>query len=240
MLVLAIDTATQQGSVAVARDEALLELATNLEREDFSAKLFRQIDEILVKSRLTIRDFDLYAVAAGPGTFTGLRVGLSAVKGWAEVFGKPIAAVGALEALASCASEGDKWIAPVLDARRGQVFAGLYKQTSAGLEARDDDCVIELPQFLEFIARRNGLHHVTFITPVPELLRRGLSEFAKGRPERSAIEAATVEVGPPYLAHAVAKLGLVRARQGKLVDALKLEAHYVRRSDAELNWKAPF
>src|SRR3984893_1510071 len=100
MLLLAVDTSTPAGSLAVLRDGRVLGVVSTWVEETYSSLMFRHLDFLLGEFRLDLKQFEVFAVAAGPGSFTGLRVGLAAVKGWAEVFRKPIAAVSALEAVA--------------------------------------------------------------------------------------------------------------------------------------------
>src|SRR5580698_7384724 len=129
MLILAVDTSARIGSVAILRDQEVLGEVSSDEKEPYSSRLFADLAKLLSELHLSMGEFDLFAVAAGPGSFTGLRVGLTAVKAWAEVYGKPIAAISGLEAIAaqSVSLERDLGaqagvIAPFLDARRGQVF----------------------------------------------------------------------------------------------------------------------
>ena len=136
VLVLALDTSSPSGSLAVLRDEKVVGVVSTATAEVYSSKMFRELEFLLGELSLRMEEFDLFAVAAGPGSFTGLRVGLAAVKGWAEVYRKPIAAVGALEAVAVQAHSNASLIVPVLDARRGQVYFGLYRRGAARVERR--------------------------------------------------------------------------------------------------------
>src|SRR5689334_21120508 len=90
--------------------------------EDYSCWLLRAVTDLLKNVRLQLSQVDAYAVAAGPGSFTGVRVGLTTVKAWAEVYGRGIAAVSRLDALATQALGEEPRVAAFLDARRGQVF----------------------------------------------------------------------------------------------------------------------
>ena len=98
---LALDTSSPAGSLAVLRDGKVVGVVSTWVDEIYSSRMFRHLDFILRELAIGLDQFDVFAVAAGPGSFTGLRVGLAAVKGWAEVYGKPIAAVSALEAVAA-------------------------------------------------------------------------------------------------------------------------------------------
>ena len=101
MLILAVDTSTPAGSVAVLHDERLLGVISTWVGETYSSRIFRHLEFLLRELSLKTEQFDLFAVAAGPGSFSGLRVGFAATKAWAEVHQKPIAAVSALEAVAA-------------------------------------------------------------------------------------------------------------------------------------------
>src|ERR1700681_2395096 len=131
MLILAIDTSTRTGSAAILRDTDVLAEVSGFEETPYSSRLFRDIALLQDRANFRMDQIDVFAVAAGPGSFTGLRVGLTAVKAWAEVHGKPIAAVSGLEAIAvqsgalagtaELDSSGERGIiSPFLDARRGQ------------------------------------------------------------------------------------------------------------------------
>src|SRR6266700_6318871 len=124
MLILGVDTSGKNGSLALVRFEAesvhTLELVP-LEGGTFSAQLIPQISALLLKHSLPKHDIDAFAVVSGPGSFTGLRVGLAAVKALAEILKKPIVAVSVLEAVALAAGIDDRMLA-ALDAGRGEVY----------------------------------------------------------------------------------------------------------------------
>ena len=232
MLVLAIDTSSASGSLAVLRDEQLLGVICTTGQENYSSRMFRQLEILLGELQIKLPAFDLYAVAAGPGSFTGLRVGLAAVKGWAEVHSKPIAAVSALEAVATQSCGPGAWVAPVLDARRGQVFGALYERVPHGLRKYQEERVESLREFLnwlgaEFQQQIQGLP--AFISPTPALLYVEM--------ERSAFLNSPVTQASPVLAPLIGKIGLAQEQRGEVVDALHLDANYLRRPDAEANFK---
>lgn len=236
MLLLAVDTATRSGSLAVLRDGQLAAEISTASEETYSSRLFRQCGFLLQELRLEIRDFDFFAVNAGPGSFTGLRVGLTAVKAWAEVFSKPVVAISGLEAIAAQAGNvlGDAFIAPVLDAHRGQVYAALYRFEGARLAAVDADQVCTMEEFLTRIANHASAEPVRFVSPSPEILRDSLNDWIAKRHLPWSIHRAS-----PVLAPVIAELAFERIRRGEFTDSLRLDANYVRRSDAELLWKEP-
>lgn len=234
MLVLAVDTSSISGSLAVLRDELLMGVICTSGEENYSSRMFRQLEILLGELRLELPAFDLYAVTAGPGSFTGLRVGLAAVKGWAEVYGKPIAAVSALEAVAVQSSAPGNWLAPVMDARRGQIFGALFERGAHGLRRHQDERVEKLSEFLAWLKeefRQNLRGAPAFISPAPSLLSVEL--------EIAGFANNPLGQASPVLAPLIGQLGLERARRGETVDALHLDANYIRRTDAELNLKTP-
>jgi tRNA threonylcarbamoyladenosine biosynthesis protein TsaB len=241
VLTLALDTSSPAGSLAVLRDERLIGTVSTWTDEIYSSRMFRHVDFLLKELSLGLADFDLFAVAAGPGSFTGVRVGLAAVKGWAEVYRKPIAAVSALEAVAAQSHSSAAVVVPVLDARRGQVYFGVYRRIaeSAGASALaldGEECVMNPEELLASIDARLKSSELTIATPAPEVFAgiasRNETFNGSGLPGR-------VEKVSAVLAPQIGLIGYLRAQRGDLVDSLRLDANYVRRTDAELHWKAP-
>jgi tRNA threonylcarbamoyladenosine biosynthesis protein TsaB len=237
VLVLALDTSSPSGSLAVLRDEKVIGVVSTATGEVYSSRMFRELEFLLGELSLRMEEFELFAVAAGPGSFTGLRVGLAAVKGWAEVYRKPIAAVSALEAVAVQGHFSAGLIAPVLDARRGQLYFGLYRRASdrapseSPLALDGGEYVMTPVEFFEALRQRTGGTEFTIVTP-----QRELFSGAAAQSEIANLRAA-VEPASAVLAPFIGQLGLRQARRGELADPLTLDANYVRRTDAELHWK---
>lgn len=240
VLTLALDTSSAAGSLAVLRDERVIGTVSTWTKEIYSSRMFRHLDFLLEELSLELRDFDLFAVAAGPGSFTGLRVGLAAAKGWAEVYRKPIAAISALEAIAAQSHSQASVVVPVLDAHRGQVYFGVYLRRVApdgdGRLALDgDECVMTPEEFLLSLDAHLE-SSACVIAPEPELMQGSASRNETPSGSHRSIR---VEQASAILAPHIGRLGYQRALRGELVDALTLDANYVRRTDAELHWKAP-
>jgi tRNA threonylcarbamoyladenosine biosynthesis protein TsaB len=229
MLVLAVDTSGIVGSLAALKNDDILGVVSTSSDEAYSSRLFRQLEFLLAELKLGLPQFDLYAVSAGPGSFTGLRVGLAAVKGWAEVYERPIAAVSALEAVAFQAHVEGGFVAAVLDGRRGQVFGALYESGSSGLRVIVPACVLGAAEFLSAVGEHAEPHELTISTPTPDIIEPALAQ--------SNLTARIVRVSP-VLAPSIGLVGLQRAARGELTTALELDANYIRRSDAEVLWKA--
>jgi len=222
MLLLAIDTSGKQGSIALARageptadgsDFEVIEIAP-LVGGTFSAQLIPQIAELLSSNGSTKNGIDAFAVGAGPGSFTGLRIGLAAVKALAEVLSKPIAAVSLLETCAVASAAQGK-VMSVLDAGRGDVYVGEYEiPADAGWVPRE-----RMLGRGEFLAHAKGSRVVTPDTVLAEAAR------AAGL---------TVSILAPISAADVARLGWNKIQRGETVTPEQLEANYIRRTDAEM------
>ena len=234
MITLGIDTCEARGSVAVRRDGALVSLQRHESSEDYSSWLLPAVDRGLRSAGATLRELDLLAAASGPGSFTGVRVGLTAVKAWAELFGIKVVGVSRLEVMARQVEDAPGFVAASFDAQRGQVFGGLYKrEENRGWRLIEEEMVIAPEGFVEWVQQHAAGESIQWITLDPALFGEvsGWNERAM-RGERMTLSADGLAVG-------VAELGEERAREGKFTDPLLLDANYVRRSDAEIFWKDP-
>src|SRR5258707_1222392 len=171
MKFIVVDTADARGSVAVFENDQPLRVESHSTDEDYSSWLLPAVHRVLAASGLTLSQLDGYAVCAGPGSFTGLRVGLTTVKAWAEIYGKPIAAVSRLEALTVAHSQPQElFIAAYIDARRQQVFAALYVRGGDTVEPLGEESVTSLPDFMAKVKERANGKPVRWVTPDPKML----------------------------------------------------------------------
>lgn len=232
MRFLLVDSADSRGCVALFLDGELLAANSHASEEDFSSWLLPAVHRTLAQEGLSLANLDGYAVCSGPGSFTGLRVGLTTVKAWAEIYGKPIAAVSRLEALAKAHVESlnprPRFTAVFSDARRGQVFAALYGDSGASLEP---ESVVSLETFLSKVEATCGASSILWKTPDP-----GLLDLCPTWAARQAKGDMLEIVQPPFAAQ-LGALAHQKFLKGQTTDALALDANYVRRSDAELFWK---
>jgi tRNA threonylcarbamoyladenosine biosynthesis protein TsaB len=222
MLLLAIDTSGKQGSIALARagepvaeggDFEVIEIAT-LAGGTFSAQLVPQVAVLLSSNGYTKDAVGAFAVVSGPGSFTGLRIGLAAVKALAEVLDKPIAAVSLLEVCVFTSGVQGKIMA-ALDAGRGDVYVGEYDvPATAGQVARE-----HLLNQSEFLTEGKGW---TVVTP-----DSALADAARA----AGLSVSTLS---PITAADVARLGWSKIQSGEAVTPEQLEANYIRRTDAEM------
>jgi len=231
MLILALDTGDARGSIALLRDTSLLYTEPHASEQDYSSWLLPAVARVLRGAGVAMPDIDLYAVAAGPGSFTGVRVGLTTVKAWSEVYSRPIAAVSRLEAVAAEGIGSSPYVAAVIDARRDQIFGALYRRQGAALARVDEEVVVAADKFLEWCAPQVGSDRIDWVSTDPQCLTR-----TQQWSSRLALHEA-VQLVPPLLAPRIGQIGYRLAKNDQLIDALTLDANYVRRSDAELLWK---
>lgn len=231
VIVLSIDTCDWRGSVGVLEDEVVLAVLLHETKEEYSSWLLPTVGAVLRKAGLEMGDVGGYAVAAGPGSFTGVRVGLTSVKAWAEVYGRPVAGVSRLEAFAAEGGRTSKYVAAFVDAQRGQVFGAVYRQDGSGLANISEEMVIAPGKFLETAVKLADAEKITWASPDAHLLT-GEDAWRERAKHGESIERISAT-----LAGTVGRIGLRRLKEGKTTDALTLDANYVRRSDAEVFWK---
>jgi tRNA threonylcarbamoyladenosine biosynthesis protein TsaB len=221
-VILAIDTTSEFGSMALVDDGRVVGELPMHSPDGFSHVLFGHLTRLLHDHKLSLADISCFASAAGPGSFTGVRVGLAAVKGLAEATAKPATAVSNLQALAAF---GDRPMrATLLDARRGDVFGAVY---NAALEAKSPEVVTRFEAWLDSLPAEG----IEFLSTEMERFEGAFSgtRFA-GAPRRQA---------PRALAGVIGRIAWQRLQRGEAGDPALLDANYVRRSDAELFWTDP-
>jgi tRNA threonylcarbamoyladenosine biosynthesis protein TsaB len=215
MLLLAADTSGKLGSIVLAEcgpeDECKILEMVPLTGGTFSAQLVPQIVSLLQKQGFGKGDIDALAVASGPGSFTGLRIGLAAIKALAEGFGKPIAAVSLLDAVATAAKLDGRVLA-ALDAGRGEIYVGECEGPHLIVSER-------LLTEEEFLGAANVAVVVTpdrSVMDVARLAGRRVQEVERPRSD------------------AIARIGWRKIQAGETTSAEALDANYIRRTDAEI------
>lgn len=247
MNLLALDTCDSRGSVSVLRDGEVLRTIEHDTSDDYSVWLLPAIDRALQSAGLTFPDIEVYVAASGPGSFTGVRVGLTTVKAWAEVTGKPIVGVSRLEALAvQAAPDAGGFVAAFANAQRKQIFGALYRRESGSsgsghtLTRIGEETVIAPEAFLAWAVQNSGGAHIHWISTDPEMLTE-TEAWAARQKENGArpadnVAGVCVQSASPILAPAIGRLGYHLATRKHFIDPLRLDANYVRRSDAEASW----
>jgi tRNA threonylcarbamoyladenosine biosynthesis protein TsaB len=225
MILLAIETSTPDGGAALWRDGAILASVENDGAATHSERLMPAIQTILRQGRLELGDVDAIAVSIGPGSFTGLRIGLAVAKGLAAAAEKPVIAVPTLEALAWRFAEPGKLTAPMLDARRSEIYSAIFSRKEIGgdLERVTPD-LAESPE--EFAERIDSLCIIGGLGA-----QRYASFFEERLGDKVRIAPRDSSFASPA---AVAAIGARCLGRGETAGLLTLEPIYVRKSDAEL------
>jgi tRNA threonylcarbamoyladenosine biosynthesis protein TsaB len=232
MLILAADTSGRQSSVALLRNEEVLVATGGFSDEPYASRLFNDVGVILDQARIKLAQIEVFAVGTGPGSFTGLRVGLAAVKGWAEVFSRQIVPVSGLEAVGVQAGTTDRPVCAVMDARGGKLYGAVFGHDNLGaarLKLKGEEVVLGKEEFFPWVAQQAGGKIPVFVTPTRPVVEAALAA--------SPMAGATIEEVSGELAPFIGRIGYERAREGLTVDPANLEANYIRRSDAEMNWR---
>ncbi len=162
MLILTIETSTPIERVAVVRDGSVLAELTDTVSRGHTEKLLSAVESVLSRSSVRLRELDVIAVSIGPGRFSGLRVGLATAKGLATASGLPVAPVESLEALAESARPYAGLVCPMLDARRGEVYAALFR-LGDGRERMLPDVAIAPAAMIERVQVAAGGESVLFL-----------------------------------------------------------------------------
>jgi tRNA threonylcarbamoyladenosine biosynthesis protein TsaB len=225
MKILAIDTSTRVGSIAVVQGSLLKAQQILNVSATHNQRLLPGIERILADAGWSLDDLDGFAVSLGPGSFTGLRIGLSIIKGLAWATSKPLAGIPTLDALAANVSFVPHKICPILDARKGEIYTAFYRQGDGGIPRRLTSYMAIKPEQL-----------LALISETTVLIGDGLLSYGDYLKRELG---SRLVVPPPHLsviyASSVAWLGWHRLRSGESDDVSTCTPLYVRPSEAELN-----
>lgn len=267
ILILAFDTTSEQGGVAIHRGLECLARADNQDGANYSVTLFRMIDRLLSNLKLTMPDINMFAVATGPGSFTGIRVGVAAAQGWAQATGRPVYGASVLEAMVEQVRPPADWVVPILDARRREFVLSVFRRTvadDAGIGHAGKEVQARYTLWGQLHGREGGGSGTPdrHVTNEPGLLlaRDSVGPFLErlvdGQCAHQTIsclvrerDVATQALRPLLPDHvrfdiargslmgAMARLALSAYREGRIQPPDKLDALYIRRSDAEMRWR---
>lgn len=222
MRILSVDTSTMAGSIAIFEEAALLGEVNIFSKITHSRRLLTSIDLLLKGLGLQLNEIDYYAVAIGPGSFTGLRIGLSTIKGLAMAMQRKICPINTLEAMAYKVARYSTLICPMLDAGREQVYTALFRIDEGRLMKEGNEVVIEPERFLCSLKEGKAV----FFGSGADLYRSLIEKFCKGQ--------AIFPEEDHYLARSIAFLALEKIKLGEVVESSALTPLYIRPSNAEL------
>ena len=230
MKILALDSSGIVASVAVVEDDTLLAEYTVNYKKTHSQTLLPMLDEIVKMTELELESIDAIAVAAGPGSFTGLRIGSATAKGLGLALKKPLVAVPTVDALAYNLYDAQGLICPIMDARRGQVYAGIYEFDGQKLHILEDQMAVPIEELGEKLKKylKEG-RRVTFLGDgVPVHKTKIKEEILPGE----AVTFAPANMNRQRAA-SVGTLGMQYYKEGKIETAMEHEPEYLRVSQAE-------
>lgn len=224
MKILAFESSAKAAGVALCEDEFLIAQSYQNNGLTHSTTLLPMAEDLLRNCGVSLKDVDCLAVSAGPGSFTGLRIGISTVKGLCWGAEKPCAGVSTLEAMAWNLAHMDAVICCAMDARRHQVYNALFRAREGTLERLTPDRAISLEELAGELKSLNG----------PQIVVGDGSELCYNDASARGLQ---LKLAPPHLrfqsAWGAARAALEQARQGKLVSGADLTANYLRLSQAE-------
>ncbi len=230
MLILAIDSATPVAGVALLNEDKLIKEEFSNYKKTHSETLMLMVDRVLKECECTVGQVDAFAVTTGPGSFTGLRIGLAAVKGLSMAAGKPVVSVSTLDTLAHNLCGSNALVCPLLDARKQEVYCGFYDVTGTVPRALSENLACSPAEFVaqaRKIATEKEKDRIILLGdgyyPYIEFFQAELGN--------------SMQIPPPHLmlprAAALGSLGLEKALKGEFEDIFKLRPVYIRLSEAE-------
>ncbi len=224
MKILAIDTSSTVAAVAVSEDGVLLGEYTVNHGLTHSQRLLPMVEELLGSLSMKISEIDLFACSTGPGSFTGLRIGIATVKGFAFAENKPCVSVSGLEAMAYNHLYTDYIICPLMDARAGQVYNALYKRTRGGIKTLTPPRAVEMDRVIEELSAMKD--KVLFlgdgVAPNLEKIKKLGARSVCGAFNNNMQRAASIALAAE-----------IKAKNGEILTCDRLEAEYLRKSQAE-------
>jgi len=219
-LILALDTTHEFGSLALLEGRKVVEEMLMHSPDGFGHVLFGHLERLLDRNGRRVDQVACFAASAGPGSFTGVRVGLACIKGLAEAVGRGVVTVSNLEALAWFGSAAQR--AVVLDARRGEIYGAVY---DAAGQALCEPVVTQFPLWLATLPEGEVEFIATDFAPFQAAL------------EGTRFEGSRILTAPRAIAAAIGAIAYDRFSAGLARDPAEIDADYIRRSDAELFWK---
>ena len=225
MKVLGLDSSGLVASVAVVEDDNLLAEYTVNYKKTHSQTLLPMLDQIVTMIELDLNTIDAIAVAGGPGSFTGLRIGSATAKGLGFALGKPLIQIPTVDGLAYNLWGSHNLICPLMDARRNQTYTGLYTFVDGVMQVVEPQCAVGIDEMIEKVNQKN--HAVVFFVVGVPVFRSFIEENCR----------VPFSFAPAHLnkqrAAAVASLGILYLQEGKIQTAAQHRPDYLRLSQAE-------
>jgi tRNA threonylcarbamoyladenosine biosynthesis protein TsaB len=225
MKLLAVETATMLGGIAIMDDDKLVAESRLNVRVTHSERIMKEIDRVLRSAAMDISEIDVFGISIGPGSFTGLRVGLSTVKGLVYATGKKLVTVPTLECMAWNLPFSAYQVCPMLDARRKEIYAAIFRWSDAGFERVMDERTLSIDSLLAMIDTKTIFLGECALLYKDVIMRELNDRALFGAPQHMVPSPANT-----------ALLCMKKAVKGEYTDALKAVPAYHRRSEAEIKF----
>lgn len=224
MKILALDTSTMMATCAVLDENRVLGEYSLNQEETHSEKLVPMVKEVLDSLGLKVGDIDLYGVATGPGSFTGLRIGVATIKAFAHLFNKPVIGISTLEALAFNLPYNEV-VVPMIDARRDRVYTGIYTWEDGKIKTIMEPDVLDIYDLLEKLDKS---YEKVLVNGDGSLLHKEKIE------ERLKEKVKFSTIGQNFCrATSIGELALIKYNEGQIDDYYTLVPEYLRESQAQ-------
>ncbi len=224
MLIFGIDTCCMAATAALMEENRLIAQTVINHKKTHSQKMMPQVEAMFDMTELTVEDVDYFAAAVGPGSFTGVRIGVATAKAMALAENKPCIAISTLEALANNSAVFDGILCPILDARRNQVYNALFRG-GRELQRLTEDRALALDALLEEL--KDGDEPVLFCGDGTLVYRQEIQERLRDRASFAS------PMQNMNLAASVTELAFAKAQKGEVVSCHQLVPQYIRLSQAE-------
>ncbi len=226
MKILSVDTSSAICSVALLEDTNVLKELYIDDANTHSTKLMPLIDELLNSLNITIKDIDLFACGIGPGSFTGIRIGVSTIKAFADVTNKPVIGVTSLEALAFAVKD-DGFICPLIDAKHDNLYFGLFEYKNSEYIKLSDFLFENINNIIDFVKNKNN--KIIFVGN-GSILFRNMIESNLGN-KAYFLDTTIFE---KHTATAIGKIAFNRFNKGLFSNSNSLIPLYIKKSNAEM------
>jgi tRNA threonylcarbamoyladenosine biosynthesis protein TsaB len=236
MLILAFDTTNEHGGAGLFRDSQGLAISPHEGPPDYSVTLFQEVSAVLEKASVQFGDIDLFAAANGPGSFTGIRVGIAAAQGWASTFNRPMRGVSVLEAMVDEGHPDTQNAAAIMDARRGEFYCAVFRLVRASsptsgpvFKPETDGFVLKSQDVAAFLQPHGAPNSLTCIVRENDEAARALVGDLASSHQLQLVKGTLVP--------AIARVALRSYEEKRPPSLNELYPYYIRRPDAEINLK---
>ena len=225
MKVLAIESSSMVAGAAVADEDKIISEYFLNHKKTHSQTLMPVVDRVLDSCELSISDIDIFAAAQGPGSFTGLRIGISTIKGLAQSANKPVVGISTLDGLAYNMAYADGIICPIMDARREQVYTCLYEWDSVSLHRLSEYMALPLIDLINILKEKDKkvIFNGDGVSKYHDIIKEHMGENAEFAPITCRLNRAS----------SIACLALKEASSGHIQSYMDLVPFYLRKSQAE-------